>query len=98
MLQSCFKNQAGLVFTRKSPRICRANHIITAIIYAAVTTAVSSYDCSLNSTLNPLCFSITSLRSQIKNNYETHRSVSRQLFDNYPDQNLSKGCFDNYPD
>ena len=61
MLQSCFKNQAGLVFTRKSPRICRANHIITAIIYAAVTAAVSSFDCNLNSSFNPLCLSLTSL-------------------------------------
>ena len=86
MLQTCFKNQAGLVFTRKSPRICRANHIIKLLqlcIYAAVTTAVSSYYCSLNSSLNPLCLSITSIRSQIKNNYETHCSVIRQWFDNY---------------
>ena len=33
------------LFSRKSLGICRANPIITVIIYAAVTTAVSSYDC-----------------------------------------------------
>ena len=73
------------LFSRKSLGICRANPIITVIIYAAVTTAVSSYDRSLNLSLKSPCHANNIFLITINMNYETYRGVIEQRCHNNPD-------------